>query len=138
MTQLSQPDLDSSSERLVGLGQLVVGTAEVLVLNLQLSELGVVLLLGATELRLVLGLDVDDRPLQFLGAPQAALPEHTRRPQTAPYTVHGRAAGDVNEPAHQAQGRSDGEYIGIYTLPKSVPANFLCTNCSRCRLTASI
>jgi len=67
-------DLDSSGERLVRLGQLVVGTVQVLVLDLQFSEVCLVLLLGTAELRLVLGLDVNDCPLQLLGTPQTALP----------------------------------------------------------------
>ena len=69
-----EPYLDSSSKRLVGFGELVVSTAEVLVLNLQFSEVGLVLLLGTTKLSLVLGLNVDDRALQFLCAPQTSLP----------------------------------------------------------------
>jgi len=47
-------------------------------LNLQLSEVRLVLLLGAAQLSLVLGLDVDDRALQLLRASQTAFPvSHT-------------------------------------------------------------
>jgi len=62
-----------AGDGLVSLLQFSVGSVESLHLDLKLSDVHLVLLLDTVDLRLVLGLNLKDRPLQLLDSALAAL-----------------------------------------------------------------